>query len=110
MFFVAALAPFGVIVGSRASDGAAVHAGAPSSLIGRHLFAKAALIDAPPALPGDDPIRRALDDQLEDALAPIREMLARAPASARGVLTIYYETCLQGGCADEARALTPGAE
>ena len=54
----------------------------------------------------DDPIRRALDDQLEHALAPIRSMLASAPYNVRGVLTIYYETCLQGGCADEARALT----
>ena len=33
-------------------------------------------------------------------------MLASAPYNVRGVLTIYYETCLQGGCADEARALT----
>jgi hypothetical protein len=33
-------------------------------------------------------------------------MLARAPGSARGALSLYYETCLQGGCADQARALT----
>ena len=33
-------------------------------------------------------------------------MLASAPYNVRGVLTIYYETCLQGGCADQARALT----
>ena len=84
-----------------------VHAGAPSSLMGRHVFAKAALIEADQAGDAmDDPVRRALDDQLETAFAPIRSMLASAPYNVRGVLTIYYETCLQGGCADEARALT----
>ena len=106
LFFVAALAPFGVIVGSEQVLAPIVHAGAPSSLLGRHLFAKAALIDAPPPPPSQDPVRRALDEQMETSLAPIRAMLARAPYSVRGVLTIYYETCLQGGCADEARALT----
>ena len=105
LFLVAALAPFGVIVGSEQVIAPLVHAGAPSSLMGRHLFAKAALIDAPSAAHAD-PIRRALDEQLETAFAPIRSMLASAPYNVRGVLTIYYETCLQGGCADEARALT----
>ncbi len=116
LFFVAALVPFGAIVGGEQVIAPLVHAGAPSSLMGRHLFAKAALIEAPelPSTfakasadkPSDDPIRRALDDQLAYAFAPIRSMLASAPYNVRGVLTIYYETCLQGGCADEARALT----
>jgi hypothetical protein len=108
LFFVAALAPFGVIVGTEQVLAPLVHAGEPSSLMGRHLFAKAALIEAPSAPPAasDDPVRRALDEQLETAFAPIRSMLASAPGNVRAVLTIYYETCLQGGCADEARALT----
>ena len=106
LFFVAALAPFGAIVGSEQVLAPIVHAGAPSSLMGRHLFAKAALIEAPPAPPSQDGVRRALDEQLETSLAPIRAVLAQAPYAVRGVLTIYYETCLQGGCADEARALT----
>ena len=106
LFFVAALAPFGAIVTSEQLLAPLVHDGAASSLMGRHLFAKAALLDAPQAPPSDDPIRRALDEQLETAFAPIRSMLASAPDNVRGVLTIYYETCLQGGCADEARALT----
>ncbi len=124
-FFVAALAPFGAIAGSEQLIAPIVHADAPSSLLGRHLFAKAALIDAPvfaeasdsaEATPDGtrrqrssahaDPIRRALDEQLETAFAPIRSMLATAPDNVRGVLAIYYETCLQGGCSDEARALT----
>jgi hypothetical protein len=92
-----------------------IHAGAPSSLLGRHIFAKAALIDAPPAaapataVDVDGAVRQALDYQLETAFAPIRSMLERAPSNVRGVLTIYYETCLQGGCADEARAATKEA-
>ena len=106
LFFIAAVAPFGAIVGGEQVIAPLIHAGAPSSLMGRHLFAKAALIEATEASASDDPIRRALDDQLETAFAPIRSMLASAPYSVRGVLTIYYETCLQGGCADEARALT----
>ena len=106
LFFVAALAPFGVMVGSEQAIAPLVHAGAPSSLMGRHLFAKAALIEASPAPASQLAVRRALDSQLETAFAPIRLMLASAPDNVRGVLTIYYETCLQGGCADEARALT----
>jgi hypothetical protein len=106
LFFIAAVAPFGAIVGGEQVIAPLIHAGAPSSLMGRHVFAKAALIEAPEAPPSDDPIRRALDDQLEHAFAPIRSMLASAPYNVRGVLTIYYETCLQGGCADETRALT----
>ncbi len=105
LLFVAAIAPCAVIVGTEQVFAPIVHAEA-SSLMGRHMFAKAALIEAPPAPPSEDPIRRALDAQLETHLAPIRAMLAGAPGNVRGVLTIYYETCLQGGCADEARAST----
>ena len=123
LFVVAALAPFGAIVGSEQVLAPIVHANAPSSLLGRHLFAKAALIEAPPPpsavkasgaaeatanrpTADTNSIRRALDEELETAFAPIRSMLASAPQNVRGVLTIYYETCLQGGCADQARALT----
>ena len=106
LFLVAAVAPFAAITATEQVMAPIVHAGAPSSLLGRHMFAKAALIEAPAAPGSDDAIRRALDDQLENAYAPIRSMLARAPGNVRGVLTIYYETCLQGGCADQARAAT----
>jgi hypothetical protein len=115
LFFVAALAPFLVIVGAEQAAAPVVHAGASSSLMGRHLFAKAALIDAPafakatagkpPA--ATDPVRAALDRQLEEDYAPIREFLRSAPADLRAVLAIYYETCLQGGCVDRSRALMP---
>lgn len=109
LFFVAALAPFFVIIGAEQFAAPLVHAGQSSSLMGRHMFAKAALLDAPAAAPTGDPVRAALDRQLETDYAPIREFLASAPRDIRGVLSMYYETCLQGGCADRSRALMPEA-
>lgn len=108
LFFAAAMAPFVVIAGAEQAMAPVVHAGQSSSLMGRHLFAKAALIDAPPAAPSNDPLRRALDQHLEHSYAPIRALLAVAPRDVRAVLSIYYETCLQGRCVDQARALMPG--
>jgi hypothetical protein len=107
LFFVAALAPFLVIVGAEQAAAPVVHAGASSSLMGRHMFAKAALIDAPPAPPSNDRVRAALDEHLQVDYAPIRDFLASAPSDLRAVLAIYYETCLQGGCVDRSRALMP---
>ena len=109
--FLAALAPFAVIAATEQAIAPIIHHGAASSLLGRHMFAKAALIEAPETGdaaedPVEDPVRRALDKQLEHAFRPIRAMLAAAPGNVRGVLTLYYETCLQGGCADQARAAT----
>ena len=61
LLFVAALAPFLAIVGAEQAIAPIVHNGHTSSLMGRHMFAKAALIDAPPASParasGQMPIR-----------------------------------------------------
>lgn len=105
LFFVAAVAPFLVIVGAEQAAAPVVHAGRSSSLMGRHMFAKAALIDAPPAPTSDDPLRAGLDEHLQIDYAPIRAFLASAPADLRAVLSIYYETCLQGGCVDRSRAL-----
>lgn len=107
LFFVAAVAPFAFLVGAEQAAAPVVHAGKSSSLMGRHLFAKAALIEAPPAAPSADPLRRSLDAHLEGSYAPIRALLAQAPADVRAVLSIYYETCLQGGCVDRSRALMP---
>jgi hypothetical protein len=116
-FLVAALAPFLVIIAAEQATAPVVHAGQSSSLMGRHMFAKAALIDAPPASTGDaagtpsaaDELRRRLDAHLQEGYAPIRALLASAPRDIRGVLQMYYETCLQGGCADRPRGLMPGA-
>ena len=108
LFCVAALAPFLVIVGIEQLAAPIVHQGHPSSLTGRHMFAKAALIDAPAAPPTTDALISQLDRHLEHDYAPIRALLAAAPRDIRGVLSIYYETCLQGGCVDRSRELMPG--
>jgi hypothetical protein len=108
-FLVAALAPFFAIIGAEQVTAPVMHAGKTSSLMGRHMFAKAALIDAPPAPPSNDPVRAALDQHLQTDYAPIRALLAAAPPDLRGVLSIYYETCLQGGCVDRSRTLMPDA-
>jgi hypothetical protein len=107
LFFVAALAPFLVVVGAEQAIAPIMHHGHTSSLMGRHMFAKAALIDAPAAAPSSDPIRAALDQHLQNDYAPIRAFLASAPRDLRAVLSIYYETCLQGGCVDRSRELMP---
>jgi hypothetical protein len=116
LFCVAALAPFLVVIGIEQAAAPIVHRGHPSSLTGRHMFAKAALIDAPAwpegtvdrSLAGEDLVRFELNRHLEQDYAPIRQLLASAPRDIRGVLSIYYETCLQGGCVDRSRALMPG--
>jgi hypothetical protein len=105
-FLVAAAAPFVVIVATEQFAARVVHAGQASSLLGRHLFAKAALIEAPPALAADS-LHAQIEQDLESAYAPIRDLLRRAPRNVRAVLAINYETCLQGPCADRARALMP---
>jgi len=110
LFFVAALAPFFVFVGAEQAAAPLVHAGKTSSLMGRHMFAKAALIDAPAAAASRDAIRTALDRQLEIDYAPIRQLLASASPDVRAVLTMYYETCLQGDCVDRSRELMPGVD
>ena len=109
LFFVAAVAPFLVIVGAEQAAAPLVHTGKTSSLMGRHMFAKAALIDAP-AAPNSDATLAALDAQLVDDYAPIRQFLASAPPDLRAILTMYYETCLQGSCVDRSRALMPALD
>lgn len=76
---------------------------AETSLAPRHLFAKAALIDAPAAVSGEDdtPLRRSLRRIIEVDAAPIRALLADpdASSSTRAALTVNYETCLEYACA-----------
>jgi hypothetical protein len=81
---VAAILPAIVIVGGERAAARVVHGDEVTSLIGRHSFAKAALIDAP----------------MPDAYAPVRRVLAAAPTPVRDVLTVFYESCLQGPCVE----------
>jgi hypothetical protein len=106
-FFVAAVAPFLVIIGIDQAVTPLVHNGPSSSLMGRHMFAKAALIDSVPASPSVDPVRAGLERHLEHDYAPIRSFLASAPSDLRSVLSMNYETCLQGPCVDRSRELMP---
>jgi hypothetical protein len=104
LFLVAAVAPFTFVMAGEQVAASVIHRGQTSGLLGRHIFAKAALLDAPPApAAAGDPSRAILDQHLEARYAPVRQLLAAAPADVRGVLTIYYETCLQGACADGSR-------
>jgi hypothetical protein len=103
---VAALGPFLAIAGAEQAMAPIMHHGRTSSLMGRHMFAKAALIDAPAAA-SSDPTQAALDRHLEHDYAPIRAFLASAPRDLRAVLSLYYETCLQGGCVDRSREVMP---
>ena len=109
LLFMAALAPFLAIVGAEQAIAPIVHDGHTSSLMGRHMFAKAALIDAPPGADAD-PVRAALDRHLENDYAPIRAFLASAPRDLRAALSLYYETCLQGGCVDRSREVMPNLD
>ena len=102
----AGLAPFAIITGAEQAASRVVHSGQASSLMGRHLFAKAGLIEAPPALDAE-PLAQQLDQQLTEQFAPIRSMLESAPRDVRAVLALYYEACLQGGCVDQSRTLMP---
>jgi hypothetical protein len=106
-FLVAAAAPFVCIIATEQFAARVVHAGKTSSLLGRHLFAKAALIDAPPRPAADEALQVLLERHLAEEYAPIRELLRRAPPDVRSVLTIQYETCLQGLCVERSRALMP---
>ena len=110
LVIAAALVPFLAVAGVEQVAASAVHAGRSSSLMGRHMFAKAALIEAAPAPAGGETVLAALDRHLEDDYAPIRAFLASAPPGVRAVLAMYYETCLQGGCVDRSRALMPGLD
>jgi lysophospholipase L1-like esterase len=82
----------------------AIHGENLTSLTGRHLFAKAAMIEAPAALnPSNDPLRVRLDEHLDAGYRPIRDLITRAPQDTRAVLAVFYETCLQWPCVRELR-------
>ena len=98
----AAVMPFVVIYGGERAAARVLHGDRITSLMGRHLFAKAALIDAPTAPSASaDPQRAHFDQYLDVTYAGIRTFLDAAPRNIRGVLTLYYETCLQGPCVPE---------
>lgn len=99
----AAAVPVIAVLGAEALAVKAIHGAGATSLAGRHLFAKAALIDAEAAPPAADGRRARLQNALAVEFAPMRQLIARAPRDLRASLTLYYETCLQGPCVSALR-------
>jgi hypothetical protein len=79
-----------------------------TSLTGRHLFAKAALIEASshPQQPADA-LHARVARELDETYAPIRALLREAPDETRASLVLFYETCLQGPCVAGLRESIP---
>ena len=83
------------------------HGDQATSLTGRHLFAKAALIEAPaPSHVELDPLHARLAQALDD-MSAIRALINGAPAGVRASLVLYYETCLQWPCVAQLREAVP---
>ena len=100
----AVIVPLAVILGLDVAASAVLHGDRETSLAGRHIFAKAALLDADDEADaaGDVP-QTWLRNALRGTFAPVREIIAAAPPAARPTLTLYYETCLQGPCVTALR-------
>jgi hypothetical protein len=97
------------LVATERSIAYAVNGAETTSLLGRHLFAKAALIDAPRAAAPLEPARSVIEDHLEVDFAAIRQTIAAAPPRIRSLLTVYYETCLEGPCTRDMREAALGS-
>jgi len=108
---IAATLPMLALAAGERAAARVIHGDRLTSLAGRHLYAKAALIDAPPSSrPAADPLRAQLDDQLTGTFAPIRSAIDAAPREVRPVLTLYYEGCLQGRCVPQLGETQAGSE
>ena len=103
----AAALPFVAIVATERVAARAIHGAEATTLAGRHLFAKAALLDADGERSFDDPLRARLQRRLDADYAPIRRFLETTPADVRPVLALYYESCLQGPCVPELGVSLP---
>jgi hypothetical protein len=95
---VALLPAIMLVAGERALSHV-IHQGNVSSLAPRHIFAKAAMIDAPLASATEsDPLRRALLVAIENDFAPIRALIAQADSNTRIPMTVHYESCVEYMC------------
>ena len=101
---IATLVPLMTVLAADAMVTAVVHGSEATSLSGRHIFAKAALLEAPDAIvAAGDEVLPSLRRALQETFAPVRELIAFAPPAARPTLMLYYETCLQGPCVSALR-------
>jgi hypothetical protein len=82
----------------------AVHASETTTLLGRHTFAKAALIDAPPLPVQSNPVDRRLAELAERDFQPIRSVLHSLSDQPRilNIVSLGYETCVERACTDTA--------
>jgi hypothetical protein len=99
----AAIVPAVAVLALEGMVARAIHGDARSSLMGRHLFAKAALLPGEASGHPLDDSRRRLHEALQVTYAPIRALIAEARGNIRPSLTLFYETCLQGPCVAELR-------
>lgn len=107
----ATLVPVALLIGGERLAARLVHGDRLASEAGRHLYAKAALLDAPaPAERDADPTRAALQDHLGMLYAPVRELIRSAPPEVADVLSLSYEGCLQGPCVPELGLSATGSE
>lgn len=94
-----ALLGFAALLAGERLYTAQIHGADVSSLVGRHLFAKAALIDAPPVeRTGYSPLEHRLADALERDYRPVRALLGSTHRPIRTSLLADYEVCIQWGC------------
>jgi hypothetical protein len=86
----------------------AVHGDQLTSLAGRHVYAKASLIDAPGIdQAGLSPVERGLTRVMEQDFQPIRDLLATTPPGpVRDALRLHYEVCMQYACNDRPLGVT----
>lgn len=78
----------------------AVHGNSLTSPMGRQLFMKAAIIEAPPTPPASTSvIDRTLSDELNQEYAPVRQLIsATTDRDIRWILLPNYEACAGWGC------------
>jgi hypothetical protein len=109
--FTAAIVPALFLVAGERTAVRAMHRHRPTSLVGRHVFAKAALIEAPaPSRPAPSSVQARLEHHLAVTYAPMRDLIHRAPPDLRATLMVFYERCLQAQCVPELGTTAPGAE
>lgn len=82
----------------------AVHGSETTSLIGRHTYAKAVLIDAPPLPLPSNPVDRRLTDLAQRQFQPIRSVLHSVSnrPTIQNIVSVGYETCVERACTDTA--------
>jgi hypothetical protein len=100
----AALLPAMLLCAMERIGTQAYHGAATTSLAGRMLYAKAAMLDAPPAEPSTDPRKSTLQNALQFTFAPVRQILPAIPRwDVREIVSEAYENCLGYACSRDLK-------